>query len=500
MRCWPIFALLILNVWLPGCGRKTSRQQMLEQRLEQIRDQVRAFEKTHTRAAEQTFPDVISVPAAYYKDGPQQDRGPDGEFPAGTAVRIIERAGSYVRVESADGVEAYIAADAIKQAEEIVPDDAAVVKGENLFAVQLYRQLCTSKKNLFFSPSSISMALAMTYAGAAGDTKAEMAKVLHFDVSAETLHATEKTLLERWTTTAPKEGIELVMANRLWGQVGYVFLPRFLRVLQDNYAAELGRLDFERGTTARETINSWVAKQTKNKVTDLVPEGILSADTRLVLTNAIYFHGTWSKAFDTAQTHDEVFYRTTSDTQKIPMMHREGKFGYQEIDDLKVLELPYGAGEFSMVVLLPNKTDGLADLEAKLNVENLQRWIGGAHCTDKIEVYLPKFRLGARLDLNKTLQALGMKSAFDAETADFSAMSEDKDLFISAVMHEAYVDVNEQGTEAAAATGVAMGVTAMPPVKKPVPVFRADHPFIFLIRDNPSGAILFLGRLVDPAT
>ena len=379
-------------------------------------------------------------------------------------------------------------------------DVSGIVEGGNEFALDLYQQLRTEEGNLFFSPSSISTALAMTCAGAAGETEAEMASTLHFQMPKDQLHDGMRALQAFWTTPDKKKGIRLNLANRLWGHEGYEFLPEFLTVTREKYAAELARLNFAQTEDARQTINGWVEKQTEDKITDLIPAGVLSADTKLVLTNAVYFHGIWSDPFKKDRTKDEDFNLTATDKIKVPLMHRWDEFRYGAVDDLQILELPYGDGSLSMVVLLPKEIDGLADLESKLTFHNLQRWMTSVKQEDEVKVYLPKFKTTSQFQMADTLKAMGMELAFDGNAADFSGMTGGRDLFISEVIHKAFVDVNEEGTEAAAATGVVMAPTSAAPIQEPKepPVFRADHPFVFMIRDNRNGAIMFLGRITNP--
>jgi serpin B len=376
-------------------------------------------------------------------------------------------------------------------------DAAGIVEGGNRFALELYRGLRAGDANLIFSPSSISMALAMTYAGAKGTTRAEMAKTLHFPRIASELDDGMQKLLSQWKTTDKSAGYRLNLANRLWGQEGYAFLPRFLDITGTKYGAQLARIDFaEKTEESRKTINQWVEDQTEEKIKNLLPAGSLSRDSRLVLTNAVYFKGEWTKPFKTERTRDEDFHLTATEKVRTPLMHQQDDFRYAAVDGLQLLELPYGNKSLSMVILLPEEVEGLAQLEGKLKYEHLQRWTSALR-SQEVVVYLPKFQTTASFELNGTLVEMGMRSAFDPQSADFSGMTGAKDLFISKAIHKAFVDVNEEGTEAAAATGIVMETTALP-VERPKPVFRADHPFVFLIRDNRTGAILFLGRLVDP--
>jgi serpin B len=414
-------------------------------------------------------------------------------------VNVVQKAGRYTLVRSEDGVQAYVASDALKQVGDTAMDVAKIVEGDNRFALELYQQLRAGKGNLFLSPSSISMALAMTYAGAHGQTEAEMAKTLHFEMPKPELDDGMQRLLSLWKTNEKKKGYRLLIANRLWGQEDYEFLPAFLEITRTKYGAELARLDFTGKTEeSRRTINLWVEDQTEDKITDLIPAGALRQDSRLVLTNAVYFKGDWTEPFDKKGTRDEDFHVTATEKVKVPLMHQQDEFHYAALDGLQVLELPYGDKSLSVVVLLPEKVDGLSDLEAKLTHGNLQRWTSALR-PQEVVVYLPRFRTTASFELNDTLKEMGMPSAFDALTADFSGMTGGRDLFIWKVIHKAFIDVNEEGTEAAAATGTIMVPTAAR-VEKPKPVFRADHPFVLMIRDNRNGAILFLGRLTNPTT
>ena len=439
---------------------------------------------------------LIPDETEYYDTAPQQrGQAADGTFAAGTKVSILSEAGQYVIVRSKSGIKASVAADAVKLSNTSAADVVGLVKGCNQFALELYQQLRSGDENLFFSPTSISVALAMTYAGAAGETQAEMARTLHFDMPNAQLHESMLAFQGFWATPDKDSGIRLNLANRLWGQRDFQFLPEFLDVTRSNYGAELIQLNFADSENSRQTINTWVEEQTEKKIVDLIPEGFLSSDTRLVLTNAVYFHGNWADQFKKEYTRDQDFQLTTTKSVKVPMMHRTGKCRYGAIEDLQVLELPYGDGSLSMIVLLPKAVDGLESIEARLNLENVQRWMQSVNQNYRLEISLPRFKTTAEFGMKRALQAMGMKSAFEVHGADFSGMTGDKSLFISDVVHKAFVDVNEQGTEAAAATGV---VTSTVSYSTP-PTFRADHPFVFMIRDNRSGALLFIGRIMNPA-
>jgi serpin B len=379
-------------------------------------------------------------------------------------------------------------------AEPASPTDA-VVQGNNAFALDLYAKLRTeSKGNVFLSPYSISTALAMTYAGAKGKTAAEMAEVLHFTVPQEQLHPAFTTLGAELHGDVKKEGFELRIANRLWGQTGYQFLPAFLQVTRDDYGAELGQLDFAANAdVARHTINTWVEEKTERKIKDLIPPGMLNGTTRLVLTNAIYFNGDWQQKFQPQATHDAPFQLTPEEKVTVPMMRQEKIFAYGVVGDVQILQLPYVGRRLAMYVLLPNAVDGLSDLEKRLSVETLKTWMSGLK-VKMVDVSLPRFKMTSGFRLEKVLASMGMAQAFSGN-ADFSGMTGKRELFLSAVIHKAFVDVKERGTEAAAATAGGMAM-AMAPGQ--TATFRADHPFLFLIRDNRTGSILFLGRMVNP--
>jgi serpin B len=380
-------------------------------------------------------------------------------------------------------------------------DLPAVVEGANLFAVDLYKKLGGSPGNLFFSPLSLANALAMTSAGAAGGTEEEMAEVLQFPVDVESVHASFGALAESLDHGASLGGHQLDIANRLWGQADFEFEEEFLAVCADSYGAGFETLDFATSPDkARETINRWVEKQTSNRIQELLPPGSIEALTRLVLTNAVYFKGDWLDQFDRKSTERAPFYAEGEHPVEVPLMMRKGDYRYAEFSGFQVLELPYVGDELSMVVVLPSARDGLGAVEAQLSHEKLNGWIRRLAKTE-VTVYLPRFEMNTAFSLSDTLSAMGMPLAFtppregDPESADFSRMTGARDLFISGVFHQAFVKVNEEGTEAAAATGVTIGLTSMPPEPE---IFRADHPFLFLVRDRVTGSILFMGRLIDP--
>jgi serpin B len=374
-----------------------------------------------------------------------------------------------------------------------------LVDGNNAFALDLYARLGAAKSqgNLFFSPYSISTCLAMTYAGAKGETATEMGKALHFPADQDTVHASFGELQRQLNEIQKSQGVALNVANGLWAQQGHAFLPAFLEIAQKDFEAKLNQVDFRTAAEpTRKEINDWVADKTKGKIKDLIGPGMLNALSRLVLVNAIYFKGRWTAQFSTNATVNAPFHASGARDIQVRMMGLSGKeFKYAEPEGLQLLELPYADGALSMLVLLPRENDGLAKLEAMLSAAKLNEWLHSAQ-RQKVNVFLPRFKLETSFRLDPTLSAMGMAGAF-GRNSDFSGMDGARDLYLSAVVHKAFVDVNEEGTEAAAATGAVMAMRAMRP--KPIPIFRADHPFVFLIRENASGSILFLGRLAEPA-
>jgi len=385
-------------------------------------------------------------------------------------------------------------------------DRSEAARGNNAFAIELYGQLRKQTGNLFFSPESISTALAMTYAGARADTAAEMAKTLHFTMPAGRLHPAMGALLR--DRNAAHDHYRLKEADALWVQTGYSLLPEFIKMNKDNYDADLNHVDFINAIEAsRQTINIWVEQRTENKIRGLLQPGSLDLDTRLVLTNAIYFKGDWDERFKKEDTKDEDFRLFATRAIKTPMMHITRAFNYFDGASFQALEIPYKKKELSMIVLLPKAMEGLSAFEQSLTPAKMQQLLGQLWPVGTVIVTMPKFKMEAQFRLKDTLIAMGMKTAFDMKMADFSgvasreAMQRDGNLSISAVIHKAYVDVNEEGTEAAAATAVTVIALAAPPTPPTHPIiFRADHPFMFLIRDNRSGSILFIGRVTNPSS
>ncbi|MCI0637573.1 MAG: serpin family protein [Gemmataceae bacterium] len=373
-------------------------------------------------------------------------------------------------------------------------DVKTLAQSNNAFALHLYSKLADAQGNLFFSPYSISNALAMTYAGAKNNTAHEMKTALHFPWEGPRFHQAFGDLIKDLQKN-PKQKYKLQIANRLWGQKDYGFLPDFLKIGQSSFGAGLEEVDFVADTeAARKTINAWVEKETQDKIKELLKPGILTSDSRLVLTNAIYFKAAWLRPFSDKNTKPQAFQVSPDNVARVPMMHQTWRTNFLDGGTFSAVELPYEGYELSMIVLLPKKVDGLPELEKQMTPANLDKWIG--KLGDRIvTLALPKFKVIAEFMLKDALGAMGMKDAF-TKNADFSGMTSREKLFISHVVHKAFVDVNEAGTEAAASTAVVME----PTLSAPQPAtFVADHPFVFLIRERATGSILFMGRVVNPA-
>jgi serpin B len=396
-------------------------------------------------------------------------------------------------------------------------DTAALAVNE--VGLDLYRKLAGDEASLCLSPYSIQSALVMAFAGADGETRAEMAKVLHFSGNDDTIHdafASLRDALELAVTRSverakesekrggPSEPIRLQIANRLFGQKGQPFRTSFLDLLKNRYGAPLEQVDFARDSSgAARQINSWVEDQTRRRIRDLIPPDALDAQTRLVLANAIYLKAPWATEFSPAMTKPEPFHVRGREKSDVPMMIRHDKLGYLKGEGFTAVTLAYSGGDLHFLILVPDEVDGLRELEARLTAARL------AECANlgqrDVILHLPKFKLEPpTLPLGTELQALGMRSAFDdpPSSANFDRIAPRRAgdyLYISDVFHKTFIAVDEHGTEAAAATAVAMATRAAPgkPLE-PVEV-KVDRPFVFAIQHGPSAACLFLGRVTEPA-
>jgi len=373
--------------------------------------------------------------------------------------------------------------------------DSRIVPGINAFTSASYQQLTRGDGNLILSPFNVATALSMALGGARGSTAAEIATVLHqhYDPSYDSALA---ALVADLAKAGNGGGNELLAANGLWLQKGFPIQPAFQTTLANEYRAPLVPLDFAANAEgAREEINRWTGEHTKDRIKNLFPAGSLNAQTRLVLTSAIYFYGKWQDPFLTSRTQPAPFTLASGATTAANFMNQTAHFQYTETPSSRILEMPYAGTGIAFDVLLPKTPDGLADLESSLTTGNPTGWVGSL-ARRNVQVALPKFRVESQFSLRKALSAMGMPGAF-TNSADFSGIDGRGKLAISEVVHKSFVDVSEQGTEAAAATGMTMRAAAMRAPEQTV-VFRADHPFLFLIRDTRSGVILFIGRLTNP--
>jgi len=380
-------------------------------------------------------------------------------------------------------------------------DTKALVDGDTAFALDIYQKIKQGSDNLFYSPYSISSALAMTWAGAQGDTEKQMAAALHFTLPQDRLHtafnALDQELKKRSQGAKGKDekGFRLNIVNAIWGQKDYSFLPAFLDTLAQNYGAGLRVVDYRNAPEpSRVTINDWVAQQTEDRIKDLLPQGSITSLTRLVLTNAVYFNAAWLMPFDKALTGPGPFYLLDGKAVAVPMMKHTGSFGYYKTDLYEVVDLPYDGRELSMVILLP-KSGQFTAIENVLGLKLLGEALGGVK-NAQVALTMPKFKTESSFSVKQALAALGMTDAFNPNIADLSGMTGNRELYISDVVHKSFVEVDEDGTEAAAATGVIVGTTSAP--AEPVKVV-VDRPFIFLIRDIKTGAVIFVGRIANPA-
>ncbi|GAA6219432.1 leukocyte elastase inhibitor-like [Lates japonicus] len=379
---------------------------------------------------------------------------------------------------------------------------APLSKANTTFCLDLFRKLSDNDNtaNVFFSPFSISSALAMVMLGARGNTATQMSECLKTQ-DCQDVHTSFTQLLTEFNKAdAP---YALSVANRLYGEQSYQFVEDFLTQTRKLYNAELESVDFKTSSeAARVNINSWVEKQTQGKIKDVLAQGVVNDMTRLVLVNAIYFKGNWNKQFKENATHDVQFRLNKNETKPVKMMHQKAKFPLTFIPEAscQILEMPYKGKELSMLIFLPNEiedgTTGLEKLEKQLTYENFMEWTRPDMMDQtEVQVGLPRFKMEEKYDMKTVLVSMGMVDAFDMALSDFSGMSPANDLVLSKVIHKAFVEVNEEGTEAAAATAAIMMLRCAP---MPPAMFIADHPFLFFIRHNPSMSVLFAGRYCSP--
>ena len=492
-RIWPVVATLLLLAGLSGCGGESPE----------------VLPPTAQAPAQETpltpvlpTPTTALAPVQETRETPAPPtttaRTPTQETPPTTVLPTPATAGELRSDRDRDNSPPASRADLRE-----------LVRGNNDFAFDLYRALNDAEGNLFYSPFSISQALAMTFAGARGETERQMAETLQYRLPQSNLHpafnSLDRALASRGKDPDPlgtlKEGeakqyIRLNIANAVWGQHGYGFLPDFLDVLAENYGAGMRPMDFAGAPEeSRVRINDWVAEETGDKVKNLLRPRTIEPNTRLVLTNAIYFNASWHWPFDRRQTKVGPFHLEGGGSVDVPMMTETSDdfYGYARGDGYQAVDVPYSWGEMSMTVLLPDG-GALAELEDSLNADLLDRIMDDIEI-DYVTLTMPLFKFESEFSLVDTLAGMGMPDAFDLR-ADFSGMTGTKALVISHVVHKAFVSVDERGTEAAAATA-GVGVLVALPGKDPIQV-TVDRPFIFLIRDTATGTVLFIGRVMNP--
>uniref|UniRef100_A0A5F5PZN6 Serpin domain-containing protein n=1 Tax=Equus caballus TaxID=9796 RepID=A0A5F5PZN6_HORSE len=379
------------------------------------------------------------------------------------------------------------------------------------FALDLFQQFKKSEKgNIFYSPLSITSALAMTYLGAQGNAALQMGKVLHFNkVADNTREGSATTQVEKLGNVhdqfqklltelmKPTDAYELSIANRLYGEKKFQFQQEYVENVKKFYLAGVESADFiNAAEESRKKINSWVESQTNGKIKDLLPYGSLSSAI-LVLVNAVYFKGQWDEKFDKKRTVEEKFWLNKDTSKSVQMMKQKSFFNFTDLEDMqaKILEIPYKGKDLSMMLLLPNEVDGLQKLEGKLTAEKLIEWTSSQNMREKeVDLYLPRFKVEESYNLEEVLMSMGMVDAFSTREANFLGIAESKGLVLTKVVHKSFVEVNEEGTEAAAATGGVVGITSLPIYES----FHCDHPFLFFIKHNKTNSILFLGRISSP--
>jgi serine protease inhibitor len=364
------------------------------------------------------------------------------------------------------------------------------------FGVKLFHRLATEPGNIFLSPISLAGAFGPVAAGAQGETRVAIGKVLGLPNDDAIVHRDLGSLLR--TLESDREGARVSIANALWLMKGFAVKPGFVAVAKNSYNAEVDSLDFRNGTAAAARINNWVGRETRGRIPKLVEPDSLDEMTALVVTNAVHFLGDWMHPFNASNSRSQPFYSTGETVRNVPMMYGKRHHRYAEADAVQLLELPYQGDRLSMVAILPKKRGGLAEVEKSLDGRTLGDWLGQLDTAQpsEVRVHLPKVEFRTSYQLVEPLKALGMSIAFQPHQANFRGIG-DTDLFISQVVHKTFLRIDEKGTEAAAATGIEVEVTSANVV--PPPTFRADHPFLVLILDKPTGSVLFLGRIADPS-
>ena len=373
----------------------------------------------------------------------------------------------------------------------------SLAESNNLFAVDLFKQIQSKSENLIFSPYSIGTVLAMIYSGSGGKTAKEMSEVLYFPQQA-LLDPVESGMRESMQEIDTMRGTDFRLANAIWAQENFSFLPDYLDRVEKYYDAPLTLMDFIETSNreeSRKKINHWVEEETNSRIRDLIQPGILDASTRMVLTNAIYFNGGWMFPFDSAATSPSLFHTSTKESIKTDFMHQTRSYPYYEDEEIQAICLPYKNNRMVLMVILPKSIEGWRMISQVINYERFNLVLSGMG-TREVQLALPKFRSELQINLRQELTSMGMGTAFSRQ-ADLSGMTGEKNLYVDEVIHKAFIEVNETGTEAAAATAAIIGLKSSlrdDPVR-----FNADHPFVFFLLDRQTGCIIFTGRLVIPS-
>jgi len=378
--------------------------------------------------------------------------------------------------------------------QDLTLSENPIIQGNTAFAVDLYGQIKNQTGNLCFSPYGISTAMAMTYAGAKEQTEQEMAKTMHFTLPQKELHAAFGDM-EKSIQGLERSGITITVANSLWCKNGYSINPDYTDLLKRDYNAMVSLLDFNNPSASAKTINSWFSDRTKGMIESIIDSNEIDQNTRAILGNAIYFKGQWVNKFDKNATRNGRFYTAGMDSfVEVPMMFTSAKCKLVYNDNFSFLQLPYAGNKLSMILLMPVYYGSLSDLEEQFTADNVKLWFEKLNQTEKksIKVTIPRLKITCHFALDKTLAQMGMPSLFDSKNANLSGISDKNDLFVSSATHQAVLEINEEGTTAAAAIRVNHMAKSMPSS------FIADHPFLYLIVDNRNGNILFCGRIIDP--
>ncbi|MBN2150877.1 MAG: serpin family protein [Candidatus Lokiarchaeota archaeon] len=381
-----------------------------------------------------------------------------------------------------------------------IPEEKKVALSFNKFGLDLYARLRSMSGNLFLSPFSISLALAMTYVGTRNNTASEMARALHLEMDAKALSRGIHAITDGLSVAEGQAGNEILLANALWLQADYPFFKEYIEWIEYYFRGTIFAVDYRSPSAVGQRINSWVDEQTRGLIREVVSPAMIPAfpETIMILTNAIYFKGKWVTKFHGERTNDQVFYRLNQGRVMVKMMNVEAEFSYAETSELQYIELPYLGRGIVMGIILPRERDGIGAIEAKLNVELVDDLVSRLMAC-KVDVYLPRFKMEYTVMLVALLRSLGIVEAFVKGKADFSGLTGSPGAYVSEVLHKAFVEVDEEGTKAAAVTAVMLAPGCAPGARPPPnPVFRADHPFIFCIKDTRSGTMLFMGRVMEP--